>query len=99
MAASPEVIESSRELQDRFNRGKYIERAERGEFVCCLKDVGAERVEGNLTSKRSYLVGYIHSETRVHIFTVHFFMDREGNVGASGQYDPKCMSSRLGVWS
>ena len=61
----------------------------RGEFVCCLKRRGRRKSVGNLTGMRTYAVGYLDVRTGVPTFTVHFYMDDLGNIGASGLLDPK----------
>lgn len=44
---------------------------------------------GNLAGMRGYTVGYDDARTGVRTFLVHFFMDDDGNVGASGLENPK----------
>jgi len=64
-------------------------RARQGEFRACLNDQGAIKTTGNLTGMRGYTIGYDDVRTGVCTFLVHFFMDDDGNVGASGLEDPK----------
>lgn len=44
---------------------------------------------GNLAGMRTYAVGYLDTRSGVPTFTVHFYMDDQGNIGASGLLDPK----------
>ena len=89
-----EIIESDWEIRDRVNRGQYMQRAARGAFLCCLKDVTKAKVEGDLAGLRGYLVGYMHRETGIRAFTVHFFVNDpqmngpEGTPGFSGNAQP-----------
>ena len=64
-------------------------RAERGEFRPCLKAVTAPKSNGNLAGMRGYTVGYHDAVNGARVFLVHFFMDGDGNLGASGLADPK----------
>ena len=64
-------------------------RARQGEFRACLNDQGAVKTTGNLAGMRGYTVGYDDVRTGVRIFLVHFFVDDDGNIGASGLEDPK----------
>lgn len=64
-------------------------RANRGEFRACLSAFGAVKPTGNLAGMRGYTVGYDNVRTGVRTFLVHFFMDDDGLIGASGLADPK----------
>ena len=61
----------------------------RGEYVCCLKRRGRRKSTGNLAGMRTYAVGYLDARSGVPTFTVHFYMDDRGTIGASGLLDPK----------
>jgi len=63
-------------------------RANRGEFRACLSASGAVKPTGNLAGMRGYTVGY-DVRTGARAFLVHFFMDDDGVLGASGIEDPK----------
>jgi len=85
----PEIVESEASLRRRLADGQYIERSLIGEFSCCLKAIRAEKSAGNLTGMRSYFVRYLRASDLVPTFSVHFYLDDQGNVGASGLPDPK----------
>lgn len=38
---------------------------------------------------RSHMIGYLDVATGIHTFTVHGYLDDDGNIGASGLLDPK----------
>lgn len=77
------------ELQARFNKGEYVARVEHGEFVCCLDSVGNPKVTGDLAGMRSYMILLLHSVSAARVVMLHFYMDDNGNVGASPVPDPK----------
>lgn len=85
----PEVYEPAPALRERLAAGKYIERSLAGEFSCCLKEYRAEKRSGDLAGMRSYLVTYLRTSEHLPTFIVHFFMEAQGNLGASGLLDPK----------
>ena len=86
----PEVVsEPVAQLRERFNKGQYMARAERGEFRPCLKAFTEAKSIGNLAGMRGYTVGYHDAINGTRVFLVHFFMDGNGNLGASGLADPK----------
>ncbi len=64
-------------------------RADRGELHPGLTGVTRPKTSGNLAGMRGYTVGYDDAVTGARVFLVHFFMDDEGNLAASGLADPK----------
>lgn len=47
------------------------------------------KTAGDLDGMRSYVIGYVDTTTGIRTFTVHCYIDDDGNVGASGLLDPK----------
>ena len=79
-------------MQIRFRFGRYLERADDGEFGCCIKKDSTPSDSHQGTGARSVSVCYLDS-SGFRIFIVHFYLvwDRLGNwsIGASGEPDPK----------
>jgi hypothetical protein len=76
-----------------FAAGRYLERAEAGEFGCCLKRDSTPATTHQPTGTRSVLVSYRDGNDH-QVFVVHFYLHppRPGDpapIGGSGKPDPK----------
>lgn len=76
------------ELRWRFAEGDYLNRAESGEFECCLADSNPSRSPDEPTGTRTVVVSYVDDSLN-RIFMVHFYLRPDGTVGGSGMPDPK----------
>jgi hypothetical protein len=79
---------TERELRSRFRAGDYLNRAEAGEFGCCLKRSGWSTSEDEPPGTRSLMVNYV-DDLGHRVFLVHMFLRPDGSIGASGMPDPK----------
>jgi hypothetical protein len=79
-------------LQDRFRVGRYLERAEAGEFGCSLKKDSTPPASHQGPGARSVTVCYL-DRNGFRVFVVHLYLvpraDGNWDIGASGQPDPK----------
>ena len=92
MGLSP-VLVSPPELRQRFEAGRYLERADAGEFTCCLKDECTADSADEPPGTRSITVGYLDGNGH-RIFLVHLYLrpavaGEQAEIGASGRPDPK----------
>lgn len=65
-----------------------MKRVSNGEFTCCLRDDGKCTSPDEPDGTRSLTVGYLDRDQR-RIFVVHLYLRPNGDVGASGEQDPK----------
>jgi hypothetical protein len=79
---------SEADLRRRFAEGDYLNRANAGEYGCCLKSSGRAASQDEPPGTRSVIVSYVN-EFRHRIFLVHFYLRPDGSIGASGRPDPK----------
>lgn len=86
------MIIPAKDLQDRFRAGRYLERADAGEFGCCIRKDSTPLDSHQGTGSRSVSVSYVDDDG-FRVFLVHLYMVRETTgewrVGASGLPDPK----------
>ena len=79
---------SSSELRLRFNAGRYLGRAYRRKFCCCLKDVKRSSSPDEPRGTLSFIVGYLDTHGK-QIFLVNLYLRPNGEIGRSGREDPK----------
>lgn len=79
---------SEAELRRRFAEGDYLNRAERGEFGCCLTDTNPAGSPDEPAGTRTVVVSYFDDAFN-RIFIVHFYLRPDGTIGGSGKPDPK----------
>jgi hypothetical protein len=79
-----------REMQERFNKGRYWERAKAGEFaVVVMEDRHPALTAANEPfCTHSQMVSYRDTANR-EIARVHQYVRPDGSIGASGRPDPK----------
>ena len=80
-------------LRRRFALGRYLERAEAGEFGCCLKKDRTPPTSHQPLGTRSITVAYLNRDGQ-RIFLVHLYLipgtdGRPPSIGGSGRPDPK----------
>jgi hypothetical protein len=90
---APTLLVSAGDLRRRFAAGTYLQRANEGEFGCCLKGDSTIRFGHQPAGSRNIAVAYLNSLGH-RIFVVHFFLIPDAStwgwrIGASGQPDPK----------
>lgn len=75
----------------RFNEGKYWERAKSGEFhMIVLEDRHPSLTAANEPfCTQSQMISYVHVHTGEEIARVHQYLRPDRTIGASGKPDPK----------
>jgi len=89
----PPVLVPAAELRQRFEAGRYLARADAGEFTCCLRDECTAGSRDEPSGTRSLTVGYLNRDG-YRVFLVHLYLRPAGpsevaRIGASGKPDPK----------
>jgi hypothetical protein len=77
------------ELRCRFNRARYWQRMQAGEFITRTKSNPAKPASGQPPGTRSEEVYYIHPTTNITLARVHQYVLPGGGLGGSGRPDPK----------
>jgi hypothetical protein len=94
MDSPPRLRVTAQQIRQRFNEGRYLERAERGELEQAMRlDKPLSPVvchaKGYPLGTRKQLVEYFDGEVRVAM--VHQVVLPDGTIGASGLPDPKLL--------
>jgi hypothetical protein len=79
---------SEEQLRRRFADGDYLNRAERGEFGCCLATTNPSRSPDEPLGTQTVVVSYL-DESFNRICMVHFYLRPDGTIAGSGKPDPK----------
>jgi len=78
------------ELRCRFNRGRYWQRQQAGEFTALVGKSNPARPAANQPPGTfSQEVYYLDRRTNVEVARVHQYVLSDGSIGASGRPDPK----------
>ena len=77
------------EMRCRFNRARYWQRLQAGEFMARTKSRLARPTSGQPSGSTSEEVYYIHRDTNTTLARVHQYVLPDGRIGASGKPDPK----------
>jgi hypothetical protein len=75
-------------LQRMFNKGRYWERAQEGEFQQVLMAEGKSSPTHEPPGTRSQLISYRDANGN-EVARVHQYLRPDGTIGASGRPDPK----------
>jgi hypothetical protein len=92
MAQPPPTVRITvKEIQEKFNKGKYWERMRSGEFTSVVLEEGrpqAKVVEQEPIGTVSQMVSY-RDANNDEVARVHQYVRPDGSIGASGLPDPK----------
>lgn len=83
---------ASAELCRLFNEGRYLERAEAGEFHQMIRRSGhpAPPMAEEPHCTRSQIIAYYDAAGQ-RVAKVHRYLRPDGSIGLSGKVDPKCL--------
>jgi len=80
-----------RDIRNRFNRGRFWERAQAGELGVRVRDsyVPRRRIKGEPSRTKTQMVEYLDPVTGRLVALVHQYRRPDGSLGGSGRPDPK----------
>lgn len=77
------------ELRERFNAGRYYERAVANELLATIESERPARPEANQPAGTLSQMVWYYDGTGQRVALVHQYLRRDGSLGASGRPDPK----------
>jgi hypothetical protein len=95
MSRPPTAIVSKHEILERFNRGGFVERVERGLLTVVVIREGhpSPPLANEPFCTRSQLIEY-GTQSGVAVAVVHQYLRPDGSLGLSGRPDPKMILDR-----